>query len=201
MILSRLKGFLEPNFGLEQYETESEIAAEVVWNAFYRREIEKKVVADLGCGTGILGFSTVLMGAKKVYFVDVDAKAIQIAKDNLKMLEELTGEKLDDKCVFLTQDVKDFKEKVDVIFQNPPFGIRSKTHADKVFLEKAFTLSKIIYSFHKAESSKFIDAVSSDNGFKIDGFWEFDWSLKKTMKFHSKKIQYIKVGCWRLAKI
>ncbi len=88
MILSQLKGFSSPKIKLEQYMTEGEIAAEIAWNAFYRREIEEKTVADLGCGTGILGLSTLLLGAKKVYFVDIDKDALAIAKENLKMLEE-----------------------------------------------------------------------------------------------------------------
>ena len=208
MILSRFKGFEKPKFGLEQYQTEPEIAAEIAWNMFYRREIEGKVIADLGCGTGILGFSTVLLGAKKVYFVDIDEKALQIAKENMKMLKkeaakggESMVENLDEKCVFLEKNVSDFDEKVDIVLQNPPFGIQTKTHTDRVFLEHAFKIADIIYSFHKAKSKQFIDAVSADNGFKVGGYWEFDFPLKMTMKFHKKRIQRIKVGCWRLEKL
>ena len=200
IILSRLKRFERPNFALEQYEIHPDIAAEITWVAFYRGEVEDKVIVDLGCGTGIIGFSTVLMGAKKVYFVDIDAKAIEIAKENLKILEEMLEEKLDDKCVFIHQKAEDFDEKVDLVIENPPFGIQSKTHADKRFLQKAFSISPIIYSFHKAESKGFIDAVSKDNGFKVDGYWEFNWPLRNTMEHHKKKMQYIKVGCWRLMK-
>ncbi len=200
IILSQLKGFEEPQFRLEQYEIDSEIAAEVVWNAFYRREIEGKVVADLGCGTGILGFSTLLMGAKKVLFVDIDEKAISIAKENLKFLEEKFNVKLSKKAKFIVSDVEFLDEKADIVVQNPPFGIKGDKHSDKLFLEKAFRITDVIYSFHKAESKKFVDAVAKDNGFVIEGYWEFDWPLKQTMKYHKKKVQYIKVGCWKLIK-
>ncbi|MBR9691523.1 methyltransferase [Candidatus Woesearchaeota archaeon] len=200
IILSQLKGFEQPKIRLEQYPTEADFAAEIVWNAFYRREIENKVIADLGCGTGILGFSTLLMGAKKVYFVDIDEDALQIARENMKMLSEKIGEKLDDKCIFLAKDVVDFDEKVDVVVENPPFGIKGRRHIDKIFIEKAFSVSKVIYSFHKAESKQFIDAVAKDNGFEITGYWEFNWPLKQTMRYHKKRIQYVPVGCWRLEK-
>src|SRR5210317_1055230 len=113
MIISRLKGFEKAKTGLEQYPTDSEIAAEIVWFAFYRREIEGKVIADLGCGTGILGLSTLLMGAKKVYFVDIDEDALAIAKENVAFLENKFDIKLVDKCVFLVKDVTDFDKKVD----------------------------------------------------------------------------------------
>ncbi|MBW2996438.1 METTL5 family protein [Candidatus Woesearchaeota archaeon] len=201
VILSQLKGFEEPKAKLEQYEIDSEIAAEVVWNAFYRREIKGKVVADLGCGTGILGLSTLLMGAKKVYFVDIDGDALDIAKENIGFLEEKTGKKLADKAEFVVSDIDFFDEKVDLIVENPPFGIKGDKHADKVFLEKAFKIAEVIYSFHKAESKQFIDAVAKDNGFEVEGYWEFRWPLKQTMEYHKKKVEYIPVGCWRLVKM
>jgi putative methylase len=199
VILSQLKGFEQPDPCLEQYPTEADIAAEILWFAFYRREIEGKTVADLGCGTGLLGLSTLLLGAKKVFFVDIDEKSIEIAKENLAFLEKKLDVKLKQKAVFVVKDVKDLDEKVDLIVQNPPFGVKVK-HADKVFLEKAFELAPVIYSFHKIESVNFISKFSDEKNYKITHFWSFDWPLKMTMKYHKKKIQYIKVGCWRLER-
>lgn len=198
--LSKLKGFSEPNFRLEQYQTDADIAAEIIWNAFYRREIEGKTIADLGCGTGILGLSSLLMGAKKVFFVDIDEKAIEVAKENLTFLEDSLDIKMGDKAIFVNKSIDNFDEKVDLVIQNPPFGIKVKKHYDREFLEKAFGISKIIYSFHKAESKQFIESFSNDNGFKVESYWEFDWPLKQTMHYHKKRVQYIKVGCWRLEK-
>jgi putative methylase len=200
VILSQLRGFERPDFRLEQYETESDIAAEIVWNAFYRREIKGKTVADLGCGTGLLGLAALLMGAERVYFVDIDEKSIDIAKENLNFLEGKLSIEIKDKAVFAVSDVRDFKENVDVVVENPPFGIKKERHADKVFLEKALGIADVVYSFHKAESRIFIDAVAKDKGWAADGYWEFDWPLKQTMKYHKKKIQYIRVGCWRLIR-
>jgi putative methylase len=200
IILSQLKGFKDPKTRLEQYEIDSEIAAEIVWNAFYRREIKGKIIADLGCGTGILGLAVLLMEAKKVFFVDIDENAVDVAKENLKFLEEKFDVNLAGKAKFIVEDVDFFDEKVDIVIENPPFGIKGEKHADKVFLEKAFKIGGVVYSFHKAESKKFIDAVAQDNGFNVEGYWEFSWPLKHTMKFHKKKIEHIPVGCWRLVK-
>lgn len=198
--LSRLKKVENADVRLEQYPTDSEIAAEITWFASLRREIEGKVIADLGCGTGILGLSTLILGAEKVFFVDIDERSLAVAKDNLKTIEERLGIDLEEKAVFIAYDVKNFKEKADLVIQNPPFGIQGKKHADKVFLEAAFNIAHIIYSFHKAESKSFIEALSKDSGFKITHYWEFDFPIKQSMKFHKKKIQRVRVGCWRLEK-
>lgn len=200
VLLSQLKGFEKPRILLEQYQTDAEIAAEISWFAFYRREIEGKIIADLGCGTGLLGLSTLILGAKKVFFVDVDRDALDIAQENLAFVEEKLGISLKRKAVFVKKDVKDFDEKVDLVIQNPPFGIKMR-HADRIFLETAFKIAPIVYSFHKIESKGFIAKFSDDKSFKITHFWSFDFPLKMTMKYHRKRIHRIKVGCWRLEHI
>ncbi|MFH1054408.1 MAG: METTL5 family protein [Candidatus Woesearchaeota archaeon] len=200
VVLSRLKGFSKANVRIEQYMTEPNIAAEIVWNGLFRGLIEGKVILDLGCGTGILGLGTLLAGANRVYFVDIDENVINIAKDNYEMLKS-EGFKVGE-AIFMTRDVKDlssFDENIDLIIENPPFGTKSE-HADKAFLEKAFRLSNNIYSFHKSESKRFIESISRDFGFRIIEYFEFKFPLKQTMNFHLKKIQYIGVGCWLFGK-
>lgn len=184
--LSKLKTFSEPKISLEQYQTESEIAAEILWWAFLEGDVEDKVVADLGCGNGIFGYGALLLGASKVYFVD---KEISLAKNNVK------GKK----AVFVESDVKDFNEKVDVIFQNPPFGTKKK-HADKEFLEKAMLISDVIYSFHKIESDKMISKLAEKNDFRINAIFKFNMRLKRTYQHHVKNKYGVKVGCWYLKR-
>jgi ribosomal protein L11 methyltransferase len=43
------------------------------------------VVADIGCGSGILSIGAVLLGAKKVYGVDIDPLAVQAGRSNRKL--------------------------------------------------------------------------------------------------------------------
>jgi len=200
IILSKLKTFSSPDLMAEQYATDSEIAAEVLWNAFYLYDIENKTIADLGSGTGILGLGALLLGAKKVFFIESDKNSTKTAKENLKFLEEKLGIKLVKKAIFLNQDINNFNEKVDIVIQNPPFGTKQK-HADKMFLEKAFSITKIIYSFHKLETERFVNKISEDYGFEITHLWKFDFPIKATYSFHRKKIQRIKVGCWRIKGI
>jgi putative methylase len=191
--LSRLQNFENPSFRLEQYPTDSEIAAEVIWYAEQLGDIQGKKIADLGCGTGVLGIGALIFEPEKVFFVDIDERALKKLKNNLQLME------LDNYEIF-NSNIKDFNKKVDIVIQNPPFGTKNE-HADKLFLEKAFAISDVIYSFHKLTSEKFIEAISKDHNFKITHFFKFNFPLKKTMKFHKKSIQRIDVGCWRLEKI
>ena len=64
--LSRLKTFQKPKMYLEQYPTDSEIAADMLWSADMQGDIEGKVIADLGAGTGILGIGALILGAKGI---------------------------------------------------------------------------------------------------------------------------------------
>jgi len=201
VLLSKLKSFEtgKVRTRLEQYPTDPEIAAEILWFAGMNKDLSGKVIADLGCGTGILGIGALLLGAKKVIFVDIDEKVIEIAKENLKFARQELGTKLGE-AEFIVEDINKFQTKADIVLQNPPFGVKLK-HADKAFLEKAVQIAPVIYSFHKTESRKFIEEFTKDKGFKIDHFWSFDFPLKMAMEFHTKKIHRIKVGCWRLEKL
>jgi len=190
--LSKLKGFDKASIKLEQYPTDSEIAATILWNAFMNGEIQDKVVADLGCGTGILGIGALLLDAKKVFFVDVDREALNVLEENLKFLE------LED-FEIVCSDVSDFSEKVDLVIQNPPFGTKQR-HADKKFLEKAFSISSLIYSFHKTSTRDFVKAVSNDFDFNIANEFEFSFPLKNTMQIHKKRQQRIEVSCFKLSR-
>ena len=201
IILSKLKLFEKPNVSLEQYPTEFDVAADFLWNAAMENEIEGSFVIDLGAGTGILGFGAALLGAKKVTFVDIDKNAIEIAKQNLNYLKtefDLSGCEFD----FIISDISKFNttDKYDLVIQNPPFGVK-KEHADKDFLKKAFTLSSKIYSLHKTESKTFIEKFSKDEGFKISKSFFYNFPLKSTMHFHTKRIKRIEVMCFKLEKM
>jgi putative methylase len=192
MLLSRLKAFDKPEMKLEQHPTDSEIAGEVLWNAFMQGDIHGKVIADLGSGIGILGLGALMLGAKKAFLVDIDANAAELAMRNKDFLEKETGTKLN--ATFLAGDVNIFDEKVD-----PPFGTKNES-IDTIFLFKAMNVAKVIYSFHKASTKQYIDQLISESSFEATHYVEYDFPLKKTMPHHRKKVERIKVGFWRLKK-
>lgn len=49
-------------------------------------DIREKTVADFGCGCGMLSIAAALMGAEKVYSLDIDPDALVICKRNLEDL-------------------------------------------------------------------------------------------------------------------
>ncbi len=188
MVLSRLKGFEEADVRLEQYKTDSETAAEVLWFLHMNKQIENKTVADLGCGNGVLGIGCMLLGSRKVYFVDKDENVLKIARENFRKLKLRS-------CVFVGKDVSEFSKKVDFVIENPPFGVQKK-HADRAFLDTAMKLTDTIYSFHKIESENFLRKHCE--GFKVKRLFEFNFILRKTLKFHKRDRHYVRVGFFEI---
>lgn len=202
IVLSRLKGFDKPKVRVEQYEVDAEIAADVLWQAKLIGDIGdmEKVSVDLGCGTGLLGIGALVLGAKKVYFVESDSSALDRAKANWKKVE--SEHKTGGKAVFLCQDIREFsesEEKIDVVIENPPFGTKVR-HSDRIFLEKAVKLAPVVYSFHKSSTKKFIEGFCRDNDFMITHVWDFNFPIKASQKFHKRKIHRIEVSCFRLER-
>jgi len=197
ILLSKLKVFEKPELRLEQYPTDPEIAGETLWFAYMQGDTENKIVADLGSGTGILGLGALLLGAKKAFLVDINTSAIELAMKNKAFLEQKTGKKLD--AVFAAGDVNMFDTKTDTVIMNPPFGTKNQ-RIDTVFLLKAMSIAKIIYSFHKANTKEYINRLIKENGFETTHYKEYDFPIKQSMPQHKKKVEKIKVGLWRLEK-
>ncbi len=194
--LSGLKGFEKPKVREEQYITEPEIAADVIWMILMREQLNGKTVADLGSGTGILGLGCLLAGASKVFLVEKDENAMLTAKQNYELLKS-EGYKLGD-AEFILSDINGFKEKADIVLQNPPFGTKDK-HADREFLEKAFSTAGKVFSFHKTSTEQFVRAFAESSGFHIEGMLDFKFPLHHTQNFHTRRIHRIEVTLFALS--
>ncbi len=194
--LSRLSAFEIPKIQLEQYSTDPEIAATVLWDALMKGDIAGKTVADFGCGTGIFGIGALLLGAQHVYFIEKDQDAVEILKKNLAYIN---NDNYYTNYTILNISVGEFQESVDTVLQNPPFGTK-QVHADKEFLEKAFNCAKTVYSFHKTATALFVKAIACDFGFNIAETFLFLFPLQKTYSHHKKKAEKIEVACYRLVK-
>ena len=198
IILSKLKVFENANTNLEQYPTDSEIAADMLHTAYMKGDVEGKDVADFGCGTGILGIGALILGARQVTFIEKDPHAIKILEENLEYIEDeydLPFEEYEIK----EMDIEQAHTKCDTVIQNPPFGSQTK-HADKIFLEKAIITADIIYSLHMAKTESFLRKFSEDNNYKITDKKIYKFPLKNTMKHHTKKKSMIDVICIRMNK-
>ncbi|MBS3112791.1 methyltransferase [Candidatus Woesearchaeota archaeon] len=192
--LFKLRGFSNPDVNLEQYQTDSEIVASMLWKCYMDNNMTS--VADLGSGTGIIGLGAALLEPYQIILVEKDSGAIEICKQNQAKLEERYGEL---PIEYVNSDIKDFNTQVDTVIMNPPFGVQNE-HADRVFLEQAMKIANNIYSLHKIESKQFIEKFAKDNNFSVKEIIEFEFSLKPTMKFHKQNVKKIKVGFWYLKR-
>ena len=192
--LSKLKDFTSPKIILEQYLTPSNSAAQLLWSAYMLGDIEGKTVTDLGAGTGILGIAAILLGAKKVFFVENDDHAIIILKENLAIAKISKN-----KFQIIHNNVEEINHVSDVVIQNPPFGTK-QMHNDRLFLQIAFRIANVIYSLHKTITDEFIQVFSKDNSFIITHLWKEKINLSATYVFHKKKVQPIFATWYRFSK-
>ncbi len=179
IVLSKLKKIKNPKVNLEQYQTPSYIASDILFNAYLRGDIRDKVVGDFGCGNGIFGIGAGLLRANEVIFVDKDENALEIAKENSKPF--------DFKKKFLNLDMRELEVSVDTSFSNPPFGIQTDEFYS--FIDKQIKISKVSYILVPA-------------GRKIKGkiVGEYIFKIPRIFFFHEKRYYLFKVQCFRVER-
>lgn len=195
--LSRLKGFSKPKVRLEQYATDPDVAAQLLWTAYMQGDLEGKKIADLGAGTGILGIGALLLGAAEVLFVESESSALELCQENLLAVKDRYG--FEGSYRVIEADIEDFEESCDTVVENPPFGTKT-AHMDRIFLEKAMKTARSIYTLHKTTSRGFIQAISRDHGFSAVEAGAFSYPLPATMAHHTKKRTVIEVSFFVLRK-
>jgi putative methylase len=189
--LQRLKPFAAPKPNDEQYPTPANIAADMIFLAFSQGDIAGLKVADLGCGTGILGIAAALLGAREVIGLDKDPSALDLARENAEML----GARLR----LHQADVGGFDERVDTVVMNPPFGSQRK-HADRPFLEKAMEVAEVSYSLHNASTQDFLLKLISSAGRTAELLKRYKLEIPHTFAFHKKAKQDVEVVLLRIHK-
>ncbi len=198
VFLSRLAQFAAPDALLEQYPTDSEIAATILWDAHMRGEIAGRRVADLGCGTGILGIGALALGAAHVAFVEIDARVLPALAQNLARLRDELGDGTGEHEI-VHGDVSRYTGHADLVVQNPPFGTRD-AGADTRFLASAMRAAPLVYSLHKSATLAHLTRVVHTNGGRVLAATRFRFPLKPTMSEHRKRIARIDVVCLRIAR-
>ncbi|MCQ1536060.1 methyltransferase [Methanosarcina sp. KYL-1] len=186
ILLEEVEGFEKPELELEQYQTPSLLAAEILHFAYMQGDLEESV-QDLGCGTGILAIGAKLLGAKHVVGYDADPKALELAKKN--------AEKLGVDVDFVCTDIAEISGHVRTTLMNPPFGARVKGR-DRPFLSAALRTSEIIYSIHNRGSLAFIQKFIKPA--VITHSYVAKFPIKKTFEFHKKEREVIEVEIYRM---
>ncbi len=205
VILSRLEVFSSPDWKLEQFPTDSEVAADLLWSMFMDGEISRQRIVDMGCGTGVLGIGALLLGAEHVTFIDIHDESLQILEKNIEWTR--TNHDLPTtvwQYKIIHSDVHaldtDTPYHADVVIENPPFGTKQRSHIDRVFLLEAFKIAPRVFSFHKTTSDTFIQKLSDDNGFVAVVYRRYAFPLKKTQHYHKTKNKKIDVTAYRCIK-
>ena len=85
----------------------------------FNSQIEGAKILDLFSGSGSFGLECISRGAEKVIFNENYKNAIQVSEKNIRNLN------CEDKCTILKSNCfelsKNFNQKVDLVFMDPPF--------------------------------------------------------------------------------
>ncbi len=201
-LLSQAKPHPTPSPSLEQYTIPSDVAAAILYIAAYTYgDIVGKSILDLGCGTGRLALGAAFLGAKQVVGVDLDKAAVRVAVDN-SIRTGLRG-----KVQWVAADIDVVRGQFDTVLQNPPYGVQVRG-ADRKFLEKAMTTSRVAYSLHKsvcagktirgklgtsasgivsAVPSSFVEKFVEERGGRVRAVYAMIMTVPHMFSFHTKK--------------
>ena len=123
--LQQVDVFEDPKIKLEQYATTPHIASHMLYTIDKSfDEIDGKVIADFGCGCGVLSIGSCMLGAQ-VIAMDIDSDALEIARSNV---ESFVIEQIDFIQCDLTQNVDKIlrtERFIDTVVMNPPFGTKN----------------------------------------------------------------------------
>lgn len=192
IIIERIPRHPKPKDYLEQYTTPAKIVAEIIHLAKLLGDLEDSIVIDLGCGTGRFAIAASLYGNLYAIGIDIDKEALIIARQQAKKLGALVD--------FILSDIKNLKMQGDVVFQNPPFGIK-KRYADRIFLEKATEISEIVYTIHDIHSKDFVIKFLENRGFSITHTMEELFEMPPQFYYHKSKIKRIRVVIFRAERV
>jgi len=196
MLLSKVNEHPEPKVSLEQYTLVSEEVSDLLWTietAF--GDISRKVLVDLGCGTGRLAIGSALLGASYVIGVDIDEVALRVAANSAKKLG------VEDRTSWILGSVKNLNLRADVVIQNPPYGVK-REGADRPFLEAALRIAPIVYSLHKSgqRNRRFLKRFIKDLDGVIDRIIPLKVTIKPIFKFHTKRSYKVDVDLYRIIR-
>lgn len=186
ILLEKVAGFSSPMAHLEQYPTPAPLAARLLFHAAQNGDITDKNICDLGCGTGILTIGAALLGAEKVTGIDIDEKAIEIAR--------LNAEKFAVPASFLQAEITsstNIPGEWDTIIMNPPFGAQV-LHADRVFIDCAISTGNGIYMIANTGSIPFVRSYVKGRAVIMETIVA-ELPIRHSYHFHRKEVRNIRV--------
>ncbi len=187
--LGKLKILQIPSLRLEQYPVSPEVAGELLYMSGFEHDDLNGRVIDLGTGTGRLAIGSAVMGSREVVGVDLDERALALARENAETVHV--------EVEWLLSDINEVHGRFDAVVMNPPYGTRT-SHADTKFLEKAFELAPVIYSIHKASNRDFLIRFVKNHDWRIGEARNMSMKIPHLFDFHHKKWQSVDVDLYRI---
>jgi putative methylase len=193
ILLEKVSGFSDPVVHLEQYPTPAPLAARLLFHAAQNGDITEKNIYDLGCGTGILTIGAALLGAEQVTGIDIDEKALGIARQNAKKFSLNAGFQKEE----ITSSTK-LPCHVDTIIMNPPFGAQV-VHADRAFIDCALGSGDEIYMIANTGSIPFVRSYVKGRANILETIGGV-LPIRHSFHFHRKEVLDIKVEIIHMAR-
>lgn len=201
--LEYVDDFDDPKIELEQYITTPHIAGCMLHTIQSRYgDIQNKMVADVGCGTGMLSVGCCLLGAQVCFGFDIDCDALNICRHNVEEFEMSNIELVQlDVRKWAKTDDHHFIQKFDTVIMNPPFGTRQQG-ADSDFLIFALSIAKnSVYSLHKTTTIQHFARVAKSRNISLEVVAELKFALDKTYSFQRSQSKDISVALLRFSHV
>ncbi|XP_067843609.1 rRNA N6-adenosine-methyltransferase METTL5 isoform X2 [Heptranchias perlo] len=166
--LQKIDAFEQPKLFLEQYPTRPHIAAHMLYTIHTTfDDIENKLVADLGCGCGVLSIGAAMLDAGLCVGFDIDEDALDIFNRNAEEFELANVDMVQcDICSLMTGKLS---KKFDTIIMNPPFGTKHNKGMDMKFLKTALDMARTaVYSLHKTSTRDHIQKKADEWKVKME---------------------------------
>jgi len=201
--LQDVEAFENPKVLLEQYPTRAHIAACVIHTIQSSYEgIEDCLVADLGVGCGVLSVGACMLGAGHVTGFDLDADALDIARQNFAQFE------IDNYDLVQTDVVNSLlpptHAQFDTVLMNPPFGTKHNKGIDLAFVRKGLDIlaeGGSLYSLHKTSTRDHIVRKARESWrVECEVVAELRYDLPASYKHHKKASVDIEVDFMRFTK-
>ena len=192
MKISKMNGFKSPIIELEQYTTQGSLAARWVRLAKDMGDMQAGcTVADLGCGTGVLGLGALFCGASAAIMVDIDQSALDIVQDNA------SSAGLSENVEIICSDVVAANlEHTDLILCNPPWGTQ-KMGADAPFFEAIRNAGVPAYVLHSSDA-KHVAARFDSWGWYVQEMFSEQFDLGSSHTHHTRRRVTTQATLWRL---
>ena len=157
-----------------------DVVREAIFDSLRGLIVNKKVM-EIFAGSGLLGIEAISHGAKKVIFIEMNKRGIEIIKENIKSLDlEKKCEVIKGDCEYEIEKLRNFK--FDLIIGDPPYD---------------FSISKL---------ERIMEKIIKLNILKKNGIMVIEHEFKKNLPVVEgyeviKKKKYGKTGLTYLRRI